>query len=108
MSANIHSDNYYEVLGVDKNSNDDTIKKAYRKLAIKWHPDKNPDKKEEAEEAFKKIAEAYDVLSNPDKRKVYDKYGKEGLQGGGSGTTSDFGHGFGTHFTFENAEDIFR
>ena len=55
------------------------IKKAYRKLALKWHPDKNPDNKEAAEEKFKQIAEAYDVLSHKEKRDIYDKYGHKGL-----------------------------
>lgn len=54
----------------------------YRKLALKWHPDKNPDNKQQAEENFKEISEAYDVLSDPEKRQVYDRYGKEGLTGG--------------------------
>ena len=74
---------YYTILGLQKNANDNEIKKAYRKLAMKYHPDKNPDNKE-AEEKFKEISEAYSVLSDPEKRKIYDKYGKEGLnpQGG--------------------------
>ena len=70
---------YYTILGVEKSANTSEIKKAYRKLAIKWHPDKNPNNKEQATEKFKQIAEAYDVLSKPDKRELYDKYGKEGL-----------------------------
>ena len=77
----VHSDDYYEVLGVEKTATEDQIKKAYRKLAIKWHPDKNPDNKEQAEEVFKKVGEAYEVLSNAEKRQIYDRYGKEGLQG---------------------------
>lgn len=78
---------YYEVLGVSKNATADELKKAYRKLAIKYHPDKNQGDKE-AEEKFKEAAEAYDVLSNPDKRQKYDTYGHSmGPQGfsGGSG-----------------------
>lgn len=62
---------YYEVLGVERNADADTIKKAYRKAAIKYHPDKNPGDKQ-AEEKFKEAAEAYDVLSNADKRARYD------------------------------------
>ena len=74
---------YYEVLGVAKNADDPAIKKAYRKLAIKFHPDKNPDNKE-AEEKFKEAAEAYEVLRDKDKRARYDRYGHAGLnQGGG-------------------------
>lgn len=62
------SEDYYEVLGVARDANEDEIKKAYRKLAIKWHPDKNPDNKEQAEEMFKRVGEAYEVLSKKDKR----------------------------------------
>ncbi|WP_289760990.1 DnaJ domain-containing protein, partial [uncultured Duncaniella sp.] len=77
---------YYEVLGVDKNADEKTIKSAYRKKAIQYHPDKNPGDKE-AEEKFKEAAEAYDVLSNPDKRAKYDQFGHDmgpqGFPGGG-------------------------
>ena len=83
---------YYEVLGVGKNANADEIKKAYRKAAIKYHPDKNPGDKE-AEEKFKEAAEAYDVLSNPDKRARYDQFGHAGM-GGAAGAGGGFG-GFG-------------
>ena len=65
---------YYEVLGVERNATEEEIKKAYRKKAIQYHPDKNPGDKE-AEEKFKEAAEAYDVLSNPDKRARYDRFG---------------------------------
>ena len=76
---------YYEVLGVDKNASANDIKKAYRKLAIQYHPDKNPGDKE-AEEKFKEAAEAYGVLSDPDKKARYDQFGFEGVNGaGGSG-----------------------
>lgn len=74
---------FYEVLGVDKKATADEIKKAYRKKAIQYHPDRNPGDKE-AEEKFKEAAEAYDVLSNPDKRARYDQYGPSmGPQGFG-------------------------
>lgn len=76
---------YYEVLGVDKNATAEEIKKAYRKKAIQYHPDKNPGNKE-AEEKFKEAAEAYDVLSNPDKRARYDRYGHQGVGGASGGT----------------------
>ncbi|XP_038903301.1 dnaJ homolog subfamily B member 1-like [Benincasa hispida] len=71
--------NYYKILQVDPNANDDDLKKAYRKLAMKWHPDKNPENKTDAEAKFKKISEAYDVLSDPRRRVVYDQLGEEGL-----------------------------
>ena len=76
---------YYEVLGVDKNASASDIKKAYRKLAIQYHPDKNPDNKE-AEEKFKEAAEAYSVLSDPDKKARYDQFGFEGVSGAGGGS----------------------
>ena len=77
---------YYEVLGVSKNASEDEIKKAYRKIAIKYHPDRNPDNKE-AEEKFKEAAEAYSVLSDQQKRQQYDQFGFDGpnLGGGFSG-----------------------
>ena len=73
---------YYEVLGVTKNASDDEIKKAYKKMAIKYHPDRNPGDKE-AEEKFKEAAEAYDVLRDPQKRARYDQFGPEGVNGAG-------------------------
>lgn len=81
---------YYEVLGVDRNASADEIKKAYRKLAIKYHPDKNPGNKE-AEEKFKEAAEAYSVLSDADKKARYDQFGHAGVEGAGP----DFSGGFG-------------
>ena len=92
---------YYEVLGVEKNASADEIKKAYRKAAVKYHPDKNPGDKE-AEEKFKEAAEAYDVLSNSDKRARYDQFGHAGMEGGAGGFG---GGGFSGGFTME---DIFR
>ena len=71
---------YYEVLGVAKNATEEEIKKAYKRLAIKYHPDRNPDNKE-AEEKFKEAAEAYEVLHDKEKRAKYDQFGHEGLNG---------------------------
>ncbi len=71
---------YYEVLRVDRNASESDLKKSYRQLALKYHPDKNPDNKE-AEEKFKEAAEAYEVLSDPEKRKIYDQFGHDGLKG---------------------------
>jgi molecular chaperone DnaJ len=75
---------YYQVLGIDRDAEDDEIKKAYRKLAVKYHPDKNPGDKS-AEESFKEATEAYEILKDPQKRGIYDQYGHEGLRGGGFG-----------------------
>jgi len=92
---------YYEILQVSKTASKAEIKKAYRKLAMKYHPDKNPGDKE-AEEMFKKINEAYEVLSDDEKRAVYDRYGKAGLDGnmGGSGGFSGFEDIFEEFFGF--------
>uniref|UniRef100_A0A6I8P9V2 DnaJ heat shock protein family (Hsp40) member B6 n=2 Tax=Ornithorhynchus anatinus TaxID=9258 RepID=A0A6I8P9V2_ORNAN len=98
---------YYEVLGVQRHASAEDIKKAYRKLALKWHPDKNPDNKEEAERRFKQVAEAYEVLSDAKKRDIYDRYGKEGLNGGGGGGNL-FNNQFECGFTFRNPNDVFR
>lgn len=74
--------NYYETLGVSKSASADDIKKAYRKLALEWHPDRHPDDKAEAEKKFKEINEAYQVLSNPQKKSQYDQFGTAGGPGG--------------------------
>ncbi len=100
---------YYEVLGVERNADAETIKKAYRKAAIKYHPDKNPGDKE-AEEKFKEAAEAYDVLSNEEKRARYDRFGHAGMNGaGGGGGFGGFGGagGFTMEDIFEQFGDIF-
>lgn len=92
---------YYEVLGVDKNADAQALKKAYRKMAMKYHPDRNPDNKE-AEEKFKEVNEAYEVLSDDTKRRTYDQFGHEGVNGqGGFGQGGFSGQGFG------GFEDIF-
>lgn len=94
---------YYEVLGVSKNADAAEIKKAYRKLALQYHPDKNPGNKE-AEEKFKEAAEAYDVLSNEEKRRKYDQFGHAGLGGAGAG---GFGGGMSMDDIFSHFGDIF-
>ena len=125
---------YYKILDLPKNADDDTIKRSYKKLALKWHPDRNPTDKELAERKFKEIAEAYEVLSDKNKRAIYDQFGEEGLKaeaggggpdmsghGGAGGFPGGFpGFGGGTTFTFRsgggrrggfrpsNADDIFK
>lgn len=99
---------YYQVLGVPRNASSDDIKKAYRKAALKWHPDKNPENKERAEQRFKEIAEAYEVLSDREKREVYDRYGKEGLVGAGAGGSRPDAGVPEFAFTFRSAHDVFR
>ncbi len=88
------NDDYYSLLGVERTASADDIKKAFRKLALKYHPDRNPGDKA-AEDRFKKISEAYEVLSEPDKRRLYDQYGAEGVRqsfGSGGFQWSDFSH----------------
>jgi molecular chaperone DnaJ len=80
---------YYEILSLSKNAGAEDIKKAYRQMAMKYHPDRNPGKKE-AEEKFKEAAEAYEVLTDPEKRARYDRFGHEGLRGGGAGGFEGF------------------
>ena len=95
---------YYEVLGVEKNASADEIKKAYRKKAIQFHPDKNPGDKQ-AEENFKEAAEAYDVLSDPQKRQRYDQFGHAGV--GGASQGGGFGGGMSMEDIFSQFGDIF-
>ncbi len=105
---------YYDVLGVSKDASDDEIKKAYRKMAMKYHPDKNQGDKQ-AEEKFKEVSEAYEVLKDADKRSAYDRYGHQAFQQGGMGNSSGgfhdpfdvfrdvFGGGFGDLFGFSHS-----
>ena len=100
---------YYEVLGVPKDCSKDDIKKAYRRLAKKWHPDMNPDNREEAEERFKEISEAYAVLYDDEKRKLYDQYGHAGIDGRFSREDIFQGVDFGDIFGgFGGFDDIFN
>jgi molecular chaperone DnaJ len=98
---------YYEILGVGRDCDDPSLKSAYRKLALQYHPDRNPDDKQ-AEEKFKEAAEAYSVLSDPQKRAAYDRYGHQGLQGFGANqgfdpnTFNDFGDILGDLFGFSD------
>ena len=93
---------YYNILKVNRSASDEDLKKAYRKLAMKWHPDKNPAvNKKEAEAKFKQISEAYDVLSDTHKRKIYDQYGEEGLQFAEGNNSASF------RYNPRDADDIF-
>ncbi|XP_062230663.1 uncharacterized protein LOC133928373 isoform X1 [Phragmites australis] len=100
---------YYKVLGVGRGATEDELKKAYRRLAMKYHPDKNPSP--QADSLFKQVSEAYDVLSDPQKRAVYDQYGEDGLKAGApppsasSHTAGAGAHGF--RFNARSAEEIF-
>jgi molecular chaperone DnaJ len=103
---------YYEVLGVGKNASPEEIKRAYRRMAIKHHPDKNPDNKKEAEAKFKECAEAYEVLSDPEKKQRYDQFGHDGLRGVGVRDYShmrwqDIGSIFEDIFGFGDLGDLF-
>ena len=97
---------YYEVLGLKKGASEDEIKKAFRKLAMKYHPDKNPGDKE-AEEKFKEINEAYSVLSDPDKKSKYDRFGHAGVDPNGMGGAGFGGGGFSGFGGFEDIFDMF-
>lgn len=113
---NLNSNDYYEILGCDRSADENTLKKAYRKLAVKWHPDKNPDNAE-ATQKFQKISEAYATLSDPNKRKMYDQYGQEGANmadqmpdghmPGGFGGFPGGGGGGVHHMSPEEAQNLF-
>jgi len=97
---------YYDILGVSKSSSPEEIKKAYRKLAIKFHPDKNPDD-HTAEDKFKEAAEAYEILSNPEKKQRYDHYGHAGVGGAAGGGGGYGGGGMNMEDIFSQFGDIF-
>ncbi|GMF13620.1 unnamed protein product [Phytophthora lilii] len=102
----LESDDYFEVLNLPRAASEADVKRAYRKLAVQWHPDKNR-ANPRAEEFFKKISEAYEVLSDPEKRKMYEKYGKDGVDGTAQ-QDADVHFGFGGHaFSTQHARDIF-
>ena len=96
---------YYEILGVSKNATADELKKAYRKIALQYHPDRNPGDKE-SEDKFKEAAEAYDVLSNEEKKAKYDRFGHQGMGQGGFGG-GGFGGGMNMEDIFSNFGDVF-
>lgn len=106
---------FYSILGVPRNADSAALKKAYRKLAMKWHPDKNRENQAEAQAKFQEISEAYDVLNDPQKRKIYDQYGEEGLKVGGNPGAANMnqsasapGGSYRYEFTQQQAEDLFR
>lgn len=106
ISARNDEKDYYALLGVSRNASDREIKKAFRKLAVKYHPDKNKEK--DAEEKFKKLAQAYEVLTDPEKRKKYDKFGSSYFENnGGSGGTAGQGFQFNFDDILRNFEDEF-
>ncbi|NWW45738.1 DNJB8 protein, partial [Pedionomus torquatus] len=98
---------YYKVLGLQESASQNDIKKSYHKLALKWHPDRNPSNKEEAEKKFKAIAKAYQVLSNPQKRSVYDKSVKDSRCNRGRRTAGGHNSSFDSPYTLHDPKDIF-
>lgn len=99
-------EDYYKLLGVDRNASDAEIKKSYRRMAMKFHPDRNKDNPEEAEAKFKQIKEAYEILSDPKKRSAYDQFGHAGVDASMGGGPGGFG-GFGGGFSGESFSEVF-
>ncbi|XP_009965117.2 dnaJ homolog subfamily B member 8 [Tyto alba] len=99
---------YYKVLGLQKSASQDDVKKSYHKLALKWHPDKNPRNKEEAEKKFKAVAEAYKVLSDPQKRLLYDKSVKESRSHRGRSATEGRNSSFDSPYVLHDLEETFK
>ncbi|XVE84926.1 hypothetical protein DITRI_Ditri17bG0051100 [Diplodiscus trichospermus] len=102
---------YYNILRVSRNATEEDLKRSYKRLAMRWHPDKNPVNKNEAEAKFKQISEAYDVLNDPQKRQIYDLYGEEGLKSAKLSSPSSFGGGVAGsrayRFDPRNVDDIY-
>ena len=107
MFSNNNNQDLYKVLGVSKDADEATIKKSYRKMALKYHPDRNKDNKEEAEARFKEISKAYEVLSDKSKRKLYDSFGMDAVNNGASSNMGEnpfdiFGNIFSQSNGFDN------
>ncbi|NXK29300.1 DNJB8 protein, partial [Arenaria interpres] len=99
---------YYKVLGLQRSASQDDVKKSYHKLALKWHPDKNPSNKEEAEKKFKAVAEAYEILSDPEKRLHYDMSVKETRSDRGRRATGGHNNSFDSPYAFSDLREIFE
>ncbi|PNH03528.1 DnaJ subfamily B member 3 [Tetrabaena socialis] len=97
---------FYSILGVSRDADETAVKKAYRKQALKWHPDRHPENKQKAEEKFRDVAAAYETLSDPEKREMYDQYGEDGARGGGH--PGGGAGGFNAHFGGQDPFDLFN